>query len=289
MSPDTIQAAGGGSFYGKKRADGILVCLVVAAVMLITVAVNWTLGQIESQIKAQTTDSLQTIVATTQESIGLWVDTLKKPVSIIASRAEIVSAVKALIRVPPQPASLRKNPALRDLRQFLGPVLDLYKYDFVVVNPDRIRIAAETDDQVGKKVSETIDDRPIQAALMGHISFSLSAVDSPNPSEFLIVASPITDESNHVLAALVFFLDPRDDFNLVTHFGRIGASGETYVFDRNGRMLTSSRFGADRTLYIRPVGQQSGPRPLTTHRSRPNDPSFVESCRQHAEIYAARR
>src|SRR5438128_261822 len=58
----------------------------------------------------------------------------------------------------------------------------------------------------------------------------------------MTVSSPIRDVANKPIAALAFRLDPRGDFTQTTRLSRFGESGETYAFDRNGRLLTGSRF-----------------------------------------------
>jgi PAS domain S-box-containing protein len=63
----------------------------------------------------------------------------------------------------------------------------------------------------------------------------------------MIVASPVAPEREDraaPVAVLVFDLDPARDFTRVTQLGRTGETGETYAFDRNGRLLTESRFDA---------------------------------------------
>src|SRR5215475_11070601 len=147
-----------GMFTARKRLDALLLGLTVLIVMLMGSVVYWTLGRIEAQIKQQTADSLRTVVATTQEAIRVWVNTVKEPVAVIASRSEVVSPIQLQAKVPAQPELLRKTRALANLRDFLSPVLEVHHFRFSVVNPDGIQIAAQTDDQVGSKVPSAIND-----------------------------------------------------------------------------------------------------------------------------------
>src|SRR5689334_6213667 len=94
-----IFGAGRGWFRTKRRADALLIALAIAASLLIVAAGYWTIQRIQRQVKDQAADTLETVVATTQEGIRLWIDTAEDPVSIIAQRPQLVSAVQAQLKV----------------------------------------------------------------------------------------------------------------------------------------------------------------------------------------------
>jgi signal transduction histidine kinase len=58
----------------------------------------------------------------------------------------------------------------------------------------------------------------------------------------MTVGAPIRNRNGEVIAALVLRLDPRRDFTRAAQLGRLDSTGETYAFDRQGRLLTESRF-----------------------------------------------
>src|SRR5690242_16970078 len=107
-------------FHVKSRADAFLVFLALGATLLIAVAVYWTLDRIEVEVKQRTAESLKTVVSTTQEGIAFWVNSVENPVSIIARRPEVVSAVQSQIQLSTTASLLRQSSALRDLRDFLS-------------------------------------------------------------------------------------------------------------------------------------------------------------------------
>lgn len=59
------------------------------------------------------------------------------------------------------------------------------------------------------------------------------------------VVAPVRDDQGKVIAALSFRLPPDQDFTRLLHVGRLGNSGETYAFDKSGRMISDSRFDDD--------------------------------------------
>src|SRR5262249_50087388 len=95
------------------------------------------------------------------------------------------------------------------------------------------------------------DAQPIASALNGQVAMGLSVGDRATVSR-VRVAAPVIDDHGAIEAALVLRLDPSADLNAIT--SRIGATGETYIFDRHGHMITSSRFCPDRTLYVNQGG-----------------------------------
>ncbi len=55
-------------------------------------------------------------------------------------------------------------------------------------------------------------------------------------------ATPVLSKDNEIIAALIQRVDPTEGFSLVMQFSRIGETGESYAFDRNGGLLSESRF-----------------------------------------------
>ncbi len=219
------------------------------ATVLVAVAVSWTLRKIEAQLKDQIAESVQTIVATTQEGIQLWINDAENPASLVARRPRVISAIQSQLQIASHPDLLRRSAALGDLREFLAPVVEPNGYQFSVVDHNGVQLAADTDEAVGTKLNEA-NQRPIQSALNGRIAVGLTSTNDPSAAHVVIVAAPVKIERSGVQAALVLFIDPTEDFNGITRRGRIGNTGETYVFDSQGRMLTDSRFRPDRSVYV---------------------------------------
>ncbi|MCJ8270439.1 MAG: diguanylate cyclase, partial [Psychrosphaera sp.] len=61
----------------------------------------------------------------------------------------------------------------------------------------------------------------------------------------IFVAAPIKDKHDNIIGALTLRLNPMANFSRITQLGQIGQSGETYAFDKQGTLLTKSRFTED--------------------------------------------
>ena len=64
----------------------------------------------------------------------------------------------------------------------------------------------------------------------------------------MFVAAPIRDDSFQVVGVLGLRIDPEQEFSRIMSLGRFGDSGETYAFDKDGRMVSNSRFDEDLIL-----------------------------------------
>ena len=70
-----------------------------------------------------------------------------------------------------------------------------------------------------------------------------AASPAPPVSETVMqVAVPLRDEQNNVRGALALVINPDAEFTRILSVARAGVSGETYVFDQQGVMLSRSRF-----------------------------------------------
>ena len=58
----------------------------------------------------------------------------------------------------------------------------------------------------------------------------------------MFLLTPIRNDSGGVMSVLAFEYDPARRFSKILRSGRVGRSGESYAFDKNAYMLSSSRF-----------------------------------------------
>ena len=58
----------------------------------------------------------------------------------------------------------------------------------------------------------------------------------------IVVAAGVRGDRDQVVGLLALRVDPRGDFSKILQRGRLGESGETYAFDRSGRLISGHRF-----------------------------------------------
>ena len=153
------------------------------------------------------------------------------------------------------PEALLRSARLGELHAELGPWIERDEYDgFAVFNPDGIIVAASRATLLGKRYAGD-DGEFIATVLAGR-----ATVSRPFPSTVMLtdldgrervgvptmfVAAPIRGDDGRVVAALGFRMRPERTFTRILNVARLGTSGETYAFDRSGRLLSQSRFDDD--------------------------------------------
>ena len=83
---------------------------------------------------------------------------------------------------------------------------------------------------------ETVMIPPLRSAAITSGSYS-------PPTVFF--ATPLRNAGGDVIAVFAQSVEPQMGFTRINRLGRIGNTGETYAFDRDGRLLSESRFPDD--------------------------------------------
>lgn len=218
-----------------------LVFAAAVVALLSVLAVTWTLDSIELQLKEQIAESLRTVVATARAGITLWRDDIEAELSVLAQSPELASAVQRQLELAR--AGWSDPEPVGELAAVLRPILDLYDYTgFSVIAPGGAEIASSGDGALDAAFPGRPDESVVGAAFAGNIAVRLSADPAENVRTSLRAAVPVRDRTQAIAAVLVLYLDPTKGLTDMTRLGRPGATGETYVYDRNGRLLTASRF-----------------------------------------------
>ncbi|TWT47462.1 Serine/threonine-protein kinase PknB [Botrimarina hoheduenensis] len=158
-----------------------------------------------------------------------------------------------------------------ELTRLLAPELAQHAYDGYVLVDRQMRVRAACDlDTVGSASSANkslapieLEEHPEHAEFAARVLAGASTVSRPLPSVLpvrdhqgrrrtgtpvMYAAAPVRDENLRVIAALAFRVAPDREFTKILQRGQTGESGETYAFDAQGMMLSSSRFEEDLVL-----------------------------------------
>ena len=245
------------SELGSTQKSSILIILAAGFIILVTIMAWFALGQIKAKIQADVGDALQIVLHTTQESLGMWVDSNKYLLTQFAEDPRLVSLTERQLKAPRKKTALLKSDALKELRAFFN-----YRRNrsgqtgFFIISPDFVNIASMRDDNIGAK-------NPIanQALDLLHRAFEgetlmvppiwsdlplITPLDDKNKkSAAMFFVAPITNRQGRVIAVVSQRVDPAWDFSRIIQLGRLGKSGETYAFGLYGKLLSKSRFDED--------------------------------------------
>lgn len=242
------------------RTQGILRCHVwlwplLAAIILVFVGV-WVRGRMEGAMQAQLAGTLKTILSANAEALRAWQETVKSQAEMAAEDDHLHELVASLMqRVEKQgdsPTALLSAPELTAIRTHLKPTMARYGFTaFVVLDTNNVILAAVRDQLIGLRSPPGYVEefRPSLkgVALVTHpfpsvamLTNKLGQVRSGVPTMF--ATAPIRTPDGKVVAALGLRMEPNENFTRILATARAGNSGETYAFDRNGVILSDSRF-----------------------------------------------
>lgn len=225
--------------------------LFLSAVIIIALIA---LERIEAQTRANSREALQTVLETTQKALHIWVEQRRRNVLELASLPEVRELTQALLSEPSTGEALIESPHLEKIRHFMRPHLKKYSdQGFFIIGPEMINIASMRNENIGK-LNLIYRQRPehMEHLFQGHVTF-VPTIKSDVPLRdsqgklvqdmpTIFVGSPVRNENGEVIAVFVLRMDPYIHFIRITQLGRIGQSGETYAFDRQGRLISESRF-----------------------------------------------
>ena len=229
------------------------VILLVLAVGLMAAAAWLTLSRIEDSTREEIGKSLTTVLETSHKTVRAWIREQKAAALLWSDNEEVVKYTQELLKTPHTPEALINAPAQEELRIWLKTVFRTRGYrGFFIIGPDNINLASTRDSNIGVESLLVKQNRFLDRIKAGEVLISLPRIsdvplkdihgDMAEDLATMFVTAPIIDGDGEFIAALAFRIDPDNNFSDIFKRGRLGDSGETYAFDRQGRMITESRF-----------------------------------------------
>jgi len=229
-------------------AIGILLVAVIIVVWSV-------LNNIELETRRQAVKSLETMVSFTNSSIReIWAEGHLLDAKIWASDPRLVQAVKKQLRNPKQGITLSKSKALTQIREYFREKLKQHDaIGIFIISQNFQNIASMRDANIG--LTNPLAKQ--QKTLLREVFDGQAKISHPIPSDValrnksgilvnhyptMFALSPIKDSDGNIIAALSVRIEPLHNFSRLAKLGRLGYSGETYLFSSQGKMLTESRF-----------------------------------------------
>ncbi|MGQ0634115.1 MAG: serine/threonine protein kinase [Planctomycetaceae bacterium] len=213
-------------------------------------------SSVESAMKASLAEQLRTILDADVAALRIWIQLQESNAQTVADDRDVRQAVTEIVKLGADPesstAALLQSPQLAKLREELESWLATDDYDdFVLADPHGRILAASHDELVGKSSLKQYDsffERVMEGRARVSLPFS-SVVMLPDDDgqvrsgvPTMFAAAPVNDADDRPIAALCLRMKPGRSFTRILQVARIGQTGETYAFDKNGLMLSESRF-----------------------------------------------
>ncbi len=237
----------------NKKWIGVVITIVF--LFSVSTTVSFFLKKAEKRVRERSVDALQTVLYSTYTAISeTWAKGHIADAIIWASDADLIQNTKELLNHSLDSQHLISCIELRDIRAYFEERLKQHDaLGIFVISPEYISLASMRDENIGaiNLISTKHKDR-LEKVFQGQpqiIPPMRSDVPLPDKSGRLVknyptmfVVVPMFDENEKVIAALSIRLNLFYEFTTLTQTGRIGNSGETYIFNDKGTLLTESRF-----------------------------------------------
>ncbi len=229
----------------------------ILAVVILSVIGYAMRSGIERTMKANLHSGLKSFRNIETEMLLTWFEVQESNAETQANDREIRQLVYQLLDDQSQ-AELDTSTVLRDLEKSLSPAISSHEYvGYIIADKTQEILAASYSSLIGRsKVpefdqflnrafdGETVVSPPFRSVVP--LKDSTGELSSGEPVMF--VCAPIRDDSFQVVAVLGFQIRPEREFTRVLQLGRVGDSGETYAFNRDGLMVSNSRFDDEMIL-----------------------------------------
>ncbi len=200
---------------------------------------------------------LKVVLQNTMAQNDLWVQERLILLSQLGRDQELVAITKRLLKVRPEADALKTSSPLAEVRAFVeAREKEFGKIGVFIINPDNISIGSMRDENIGTKnliaikkpdlLAQVFQGTPMFIPpILSDVDFQVNdtkTVRSNQKPLSLFFAAPIRDVDGRVIAVLAQRLQPHGQMSKIMNNGRIGKSGECYMINLKGQMITKSRF-----------------------------------------------
>jgi hypothetical protein len=231
---------------------------LVAAVLLIVIG-YWVRGKVDQAIHVKLGAELETLLKADVAGLEIWLESQKSNAAAAARSPDVVRLVEQQVdladRADSTPLDLAQSTAARELTAELAPWLEEHEYSgYLVADGNQRIVASHAHELLGKQAL------PGYSEFLAKVLAGIPTVSHPFPSIIMLndksgresagvptmyAAAPIRNADGKIIAALGLRLRPDVDFTRIMSVARGGKTGETYAFNRQGLMLSESRFDDD--------------------------------------------
>lgn len=225
-----------------------LLPLLAAMVFLIA---SWiAISCLERELKRNLSGQLETILNADVEALQTWLHSQESKAKVLAADPYLTPWIEMLIAeaVEEKYASeaLAKSKSLAKIREYLAPISATFDFSgFVITDIARWNVGSSQEMLTGQK-SPMRWAGELARVVNGEVVlvtpfFPLKEIES-GPGPYMFVSAPVSGSSGEIIAALSLLIRPEEDFTRILQIARSGESGETYAFNKEGTLISQSRF-----------------------------------------------
>ncbi|MCA9221303.1 MAG: serine/threonine protein kinase [Planctomycetales bacterium] len=234
----------------------------IIAVVILSVIGLFVRSAIESTMKANLRSQLQTLLTAEAAMLDKWLEVHAANAETAANDPRLREQIGHLLvdeAASDEPVSRPDLSRVNsDIAKALAPIMASHDFiGYFVVDRSKEILASSHAVLIGQRdirdydqfLSRALDGEAVVSAPFPSVVMMQDEAGQVRTGEPTMYAcAPIRDESFLIVGALALQLQPQREFTRILQLGQMGDSGETYAFDRNGRMVSNSRFDDDLIL-----------------------------------------
>ncbi|MAT68650.1 MAG: serine/threonine protein kinase [Planctomycetaceae bacterium] len=232
---------------------------IIAVTLLLLI--GWLVrGAVEQTMKDNLQSQLETLRDVEVAMLRTWIDSQERNLDSIAGDASLRGLVGELLDAERHASDNQQ--AIADITEQiadeLGPAMNSHDYhSYFIANRELQVIAATRSEAIGltapsSRRADFLRAVAGDATVTAPFASQLRLVDADGELRagvpVMYALAPIRDDNLQVVAILGMQVRPEDEFTRILQRGRLGDSGETYAFDRDGLLLSGSRFDEELIL-----------------------------------------
>ena len=232
------------------KAWPLFVTVILAAALASGLIWRNTL-QLELADREGLKNAFDTVLNSTEKAVRQWISNQQREVRVWAHSLGDKQIVGSIRTLKAGPGDLDGPANREELNLTLNTLVRELDYEaYLVVNRTGLVLASDFDALLGRQLDEMIGDEFVGKVFTGP---DFSAVMLPHQWQdetfdqkaVMMVGAAIPE--NNVVSdfGLVLLIDPEKEFTEILQRGRIGISGESYSFNRDGQLISESRFDDD--------------------------------------------
>jgi eukaryotic-like serine/threonine-protein kinase len=228
----------------------------VLAILVLAAVTAFVRTRIERGIQQQMESQLLALRNADVAALELWLHAQEGNAESEATDPEVRSAILELVAYAASgktsTAELLQCPARAKLSQAITTSLQAQHYTgYTVVDKEGIILTSKSESLIGQKqqasyagfIESVFDGKPLvskpfKSRAMIEDEWGELAVGVPT----MYAAAPVLDDEGKPAAVLCLRIRPDQEFTRILNVARFGESGETYAFDKDGILLSQSRF-----------------------------------------------
>jgi len=235
------------------KGQTMVIYFNIILIILVGTLSWWALGSIKNELLMDWQKSMATVRNSVQETVSAWAKAHFIHLRYISADPKLVRLVEEQLGIYKKSKTLF-TPQLMAMREIFTKLQTDYDHiGFFIIAPDGTNLGSLRDSNMGAVNLIGIHRPELLARAFSGETVLVPPIPSDVPLDTakgfggktpptMFFATPVKNKAGKVIAVLTERFKPHGEFSHLFALGRLGDTGESYAFDRDGRLLSTSRY-----------------------------------------------